>query len=162
MTPWLPLLGMTLVTPLMLLSTQFPLADHSRNAFASVAVAPVVGFIKHVVLGPLLEEIIYRGLLLQLARRYMPTWWAIGLSAALFGATHFLGGPALVVSAVLMAVLFGWIAVRARSLYASFLCHSAFNFSAGFIIAPLFNITEKLRAVPAGERMVNPMTLMPG
>lgn len=157
---WAALLGIALVTPAMLLSSAFPVSGHGRTAFTSVALAPVIGLLKHVLIGPALEEIVYRGLLLQLGRRYLPLGLALAVSSLLFGATHFPGGPVLVVISGLIAVLLGWIAVRARSLYASFACHAAFNFSAGFIVGPLFNIAEKLQAVAPGARISNPMSAL--
>lgn len=159
---WLPLLGIAVLPPAMLLSAAFPVSDHARTAFAGVAVAPGIGFLKHVLLGPILEEIIYRGLLLQLARRYMSTGLAIVLSSVVFGMTHFPGGPALVVGATLLGGMLSCVAVRTRSLYASLLCHAAFNAAIAFILAPLFNVAEKLQAVPAGGRIAAPLTtLMP-
>ena len=157
---WSALLGIALVTPAMLLSSAFPVSGHGRAAFASLTLAPAIGFLKHDLLGPALEEIVYRGLVLQLGRRYLALGFALAFMASVFGATHFPGGPVLMGISGLTALLLGWIAVRTRSLYASFVCHAAFNFSAGFITAPTFNIAEKLQAVPPGARIANPMTTL--
>jgi membrane protease YdiL (CAAX protease family) len=152
---WSLLLGMSLVTPATLLASAFPVRDLARDQLASVGLMPGIAFLKHVVLGPLLEEIVYRGLFLQLARRYLRTAVAVALSSIAFGATHFPGGLPLMLLAGTMGVVLASIALRSGSLYASFLAHAGFNFTAGFIIMPVFDLAARLQSVPPGARMID-------
>lgn len=94
---WSALLGAAAVGPAVLVSSLFPLSNHSRAAFASVALLPAAGILKHVLIGPVLEEFVYRGGLLPLARRYLPLWVAVVGTSGLFGLTHFPAGAAAAV-----------------------------------------------------------------
>jgi len=78
-----------------------------------------------VVVGPLVEEMAFRGVVLP---ALVPRWGergAIWASAVLFGAVH-LSTAAFVPIAVLGAML-GWLRVRYRSLWPSVLGHGTFN-----------------------------------
>src|SRR5215216_672085 len=93
---WSPLLGFALVTPAMMAATFFPLTASDGKQFAQVAAAPFAGFLAHVLFGPAVEELLFRGLMLQLGKRIMPAWVAVVLSAVAFGALHFTLGPSRV------------------------------------------------------------------
>lgn len=81
----------------------------------------VLGVLCMVLLGPLLEELLFRGAIMQeLLRRYRP-WEAILLSGLLFGVTHI--NPAQVVAGCLMGVVLGWIYWKTRSLLPCVLVH---------------------------------------
>jgi membrane protease YdiL (CAAX protease family) len=145
---------------MMLASSFFPLSDHSRSAFTSVMLLPWIGALNHVLIGPLLEEIVYRGGALPLARRYMPVWAAVIATSVLFGATHFAAGSAAVCMATLMGVVFASFAVRFGSILPGLICHMAFNFTAGFIVAPSFDIAARLSEVPPGGSVAGSMGLI--
>ena len=147
------LLGFAAVCPAMMIASLFPVSWLARHQYEAAAAAPLGAILTHVLLGPLLEEIIYRGLLLQLARRYVPTWLAVVLSSGLFAATHFMGGWALVVPVFGMGCVLSWLAMRSHSLYTSFLCHVTFNLTSGFIVAPMFVLAQKLSAVSPGGKI---------
>lgn len=81
----------------------------------------VAGMLCMVLLGPALEEVLFRGAVMQeLMRRYRP-WEAVALSGLLFGVTHI--NPAQVVAGCLMGILLGWIYWRTRSLLPCVLVH---------------------------------------
>jgi membrane protease YdiL (CAAX protease family) len=46
-------------------------------------------FVTVALIGPIFEEIFFRGYLLSVLRRRLSTWWALAVSSALFGAIHF-------------------------------------------------------------------------
>jgi membrane protease YdiL (CAAX protease family) len=84
------------------------------------------------VLAPIFEELVFRGLLLRALLRLMSEGWAIVVSALAFGAVHLLGGnvagtlvamPALVGLGLLAA----WLAVRSGDLSRPILLHVGFN-----------------------------------
>lgn len=87
-------------------------------AFAVVAVIAVL-------VGPVVEELFYRGLLLRAAARRFGTTWAVIGSSVVFGLSHFqvVQFPGLFGFGVVLALL----AVRTGRLGASIAAHVAFN-----------------------------------
>lgn len=80
-----------------------------------------VGILGIAVLGPVLEELLFRGGVTRvLLAKYSPAK-AIFLSALIFGVFHI--NPAQVVSAFLAGLLFAWIYYRTRSLVPCILIH---------------------------------------
>ena len=79
-----------------------------------------------VVVAPLLEEALFRGVILQgLARRRGPraaTLW----TAAFFAFFHFYN-PWQIVPTFFLGLLLGWVVLTTRSLWSSIVLHSAFN-----------------------------------
>jgi hypothetical protein len=106
----------------------------------------------------MLEELVYRGLFLQLARRYLPAWLAIVLSSGIFAVTHLPRGLGTVVVAFPLGCLYAWMVIRSRSLYPGFLCHAMFNFAAMFVLAPLFGIDKKVLALAPNTTVPHPLT----
>ncbi len=79
------------------------------------------------VLGPFLEEMLFRGLVLRgFLDRYSP-WQAIVLSSLLFGILHL--NIWQFVSAFVLGLVLGWMYMRTRSLWPCFLVHSLHNSS---------------------------------
>ncbi|MHB9107729.1 MAG: CPBP family intramembrane glutamic endopeptidase [Armatimonadota bacterium] len=78
-----------------------------------------------VIVAPLTEEALFRGVLLQGFRtRYRP--WAAALwSALLFGLIHL--NPWQFLPAVLLGLFFAWLVLRTRSLLPAILTHAAAN-----------------------------------
>jgi membrane protease YdiL (CAAX protease family) len=90
-----------------------------------------------VVLGPVVEELLYRGLLLRgLARRLPPTV-AVLASALVFALVHVIGdtgaGP-IVPALFALGVLAGWRALETGSLSQPILLHSGFNLVTAILI----------------------------
>jgi membrane protease YdiL (CAAX protease family) len=81
-------------------------------------------------LGPLVEELLFRGLLLSALLRRMKVAWAVSASALLFALIHLPGlqwhGYALPALALLAAAL-AWLRLRSGSLWPSVLAHSVNN-----------------------------------
>lgn len=73
------------------------------------------------VLGPILEELLFRGAITkELLRRYSPAK-AILLSGLIFGIFHL--NPAQIISACLIGFLLAWLYYKTRSLMACILIH---------------------------------------
>lgn len=147
---WCVLLGVGVITPLAL---GIGLLHLPASAAASAAAQqrwlgyfnhPGALFLKAVLIVPLLEEIFYRGLVLQLLRRYCPPWFAIGLSSAFFAATHLGSGYATAVNALVLGGIFAWLVIHTRSLVSSVVCHATVNFAWLFLINPAFGVLEKI------------------
>jgi uncharacterized protein len=86
-----------------------------------------------VVLAPVAEEILYRGLLLRSLSRWMGDGPAVVVSSFVFAAVHLTGidwgvSAALVIAALFaLALLLGTLAVRDHSLSRPILVHAGFN-----------------------------------
>ena len=78
-----------------------------------------------VVLGPVLEELMFRGLVLHVLLRRFSPWVAIVISSALFAAIHL--NPWQASSAFWGGLVLGWIAIKTRSLWPCVICHALFN-----------------------------------
>jgi membrane protease YdiL (CAAX protease family) len=85
-------------------------------------------FVTIAVVAPLLEEILFRGLLQNALSKRVPVWAAIGLSAVIFGAMHmdFYAMPPL----VLMGAIFGVIYHLTGSLRVTIALHMINNAAA--------------------------------
>lgn len=83
------------------------------------------------------EEIFFRGFFFRLTEKWLGTWAALGLSAALFGALH-LGNPNATLLAAVAIMLEAGIMLAAiymitRRLWAAIGLHAAWNFAQGGI-----------------------------
>jgi membrane protease YdiL (CAAX protease family) len=94
------------------------------------------------------EEIIFRGALFRIVEEGLGTWWALAISALLFGAIH-IGNPgATLWSSAAIAIeaglLFGLLYHVARSLPLCMGVHAAWNFAQGAIYGiPVSGSTAK-------------------
>ncbi len=83
------------------------------------------------------EEILFRGVLLRLAERWLGTAWALGLTSVLFGAAHITNPEAGVFGAVAImleaGILMGACYLATRRLWMAFGTHVAWNFVQGGI-----------------------------
>jgi membrane protease YdiL (CAAX protease family) len=96
------------------------LSDRATDAVGVVLLVLIVG-----IGAPIVEEIFYRGLMQRSLVRRFGTRWGIGLTAVIFGASHFqpLQFPALVVFGVVVGIL----AERYGRLGPAIFAHMAFN-----------------------------------
>lgn len=95
------------------------------EAAAGVDSGTLVGFVAVALVAPVVEELIFRGLMLNRLSRAMPGWLAVVLSAATFGVCH--GHPVWFAYAFVLGVVFGWISLQTRSILPSILGHLTFN-----------------------------------
>lgn len=85
----------------------------------------VAGVIAVALVAPVVEEVIFRGLMMNRLSRVMPGWLAVVISAAVFGVCH--GHPIWFAYAFVLGAVFGFIDLRAGSIWPSILGHLAFN-----------------------------------
>ena len=162
---WSTLIGVGLVCPLTIglgfldLYYSAKLAGFSQQRWIGYALDPGALFLKAVLIIPLLEEVFYRGLVLQFLRRYCPLWLAVFVSSAFFGVTHLGNSATNAVFAFVTGGVLAWLFIRTRSLFASIVCHASVNFAWLFLLAPAFGIMEKTLALnPALLPTINPLT----
>ena len=131
---------MLLVPPVLLLVPLALLLDHvamaviyqllpvslwEERAFASMLTGSLPAVIATCVLAPILEEMLFRGVLLRAFLKRYPRWVAISYSALLFGAAHM--NVYQFILAFWLGLLLGWLFERSRSLLPCIALHAAFN-----------------------------------
>ena len=102
-------------------------SDIAANAHIGMRIAllPVV-----VLVGPMVEEVLFRGALLAWLRSHMRDGWAMAVSAIVFGAVHL---PDLgwlwyaVPNLILVGAFCAWLRVRSGSIWPAFIAHAANN-----------------------------------
>jgi uncharacterized protein len=98
--------------------------EHASGVEASLVAFGVV------VLAPLTEELLYRGLLLRALMRRVTPPWAVIVSAAAFGLVHVAGDPGsypVLPALVALGMMSGVLAARRGDLSRSILLHAGFN-----------------------------------
>jgi len=86
---------------------------------------PVGGALLAVVMAPVMEEYVFRGLILRGLLTHYHRWVAIGASAVAFGVVH--GNLRQFFLAVNIGLLFGWWYSRTRSVGPGMIGHAVFN-----------------------------------
>ena len=88
-----------------------------------VQYAAVIGVV--VFLAPLAEEVFFRGFVLQGLLPSLGPWGAVIASAALFSVSH--GAVGLLIPALILGLLLGWLFLRAGSIWACVTAHAFQN-----------------------------------
>lgn len=97
------------------------------------------------IVAPLAEEVICRGIMVTRLERSFPSWVAVIISAAIFGLMHIMaGGVVLVVGAFLMGLIAGIVFVKTKSLYAAIVAHMFANLP-DFVLMALPEVPVGLR-----------------
>jgi membrane protease YdiL (CAAX protease family) len=104
-----------------------PQVDSSLTGWAVVSLV-----VYAVIMAPLAEELVFRGLLFHAVADHRGFWAGAIASAVPFGFIHVIPGPALGVSVLVSAmmingVLWAWIHRRHRNLLVNIVTHAAFN-----------------------------------
>lgn len=102
-----------------------PLSRWEEQAFSSMVAGSLPAVIATCVLAPVLEEMLFRGILLRAFLNQYPRWAAIFYSALLFGAAHMNVYQFLL--ALWLGILLGWLYERSRSLLPCIALHAAVN-----------------------------------
>ncbi len=78
-----------------------------------------------IVLFPVLEEVYFRGLLLNVLRRHMPRWSALLIGALVFSVVHLI--PMVMPYTLVLGLWLGWLRFRYASMLPGMVLHSANN-----------------------------------
>ena len=95
------------------------------------------------VLAPVLEELVFRGLVLKYARQGVGFWTAIILQAILFAGVH--GNPLQSLFTFVMGLLIGYLVLKSDTMLMGIIVHIAFNVSSLFV----GNIIDSATKTPA-------------
>jgi len=106
-----------------------PMSDFFREIFLELGSDQgLFMFLALVIAAPILEELIFRGIILDgLLRIYSPTK-AIVVSSLLFGVTHL--NPWQFIGGALVGGFMGWVYFHTRSVLTTILIHAVFNLTA--------------------------------
>lgn len=120
--------GGCLLVRLMMLTVPFP--EHWTQRYTErvelVQQAPVwLLYLSTVIVAPIAEELVFRGLLYRSLKGGMPRFVAVLLSSALFAVLH--GTIMWMIYTFLLGILLCALYERTRSLWACIACHMAFN-----------------------------------
>lgn len=116
------------VVSLLLSTIPFPeswLDSYTQSAEAVAGGNPILDILATVIIAPLSEEIVFRGLVYRSLKRGMPTVAAILVTSAVFGLLH--GTVVWFVYTSLLSVMLILLYEYTQSLWASILAHTAFN-----------------------------------
>jgi membrane protease YdiL (CAAX protease family) len=92
------------------------------------------------ILFPMLEEIMFRGILFNALRKYCNVNVAIVLQALIFALYHIASTPILFLNALSTGLIIGIIYLYSNSIIASILCHISTNLLGGIIYTILVHI----------------------
>jgi membrane protease YdiL (CAAX protease family) len=107
------------------------IAGQSKSLVDQLAV-----FISVAVAAPVIEEMLFRGMLLSWLTRRMGNWLAIVISAAVFAGVHLLDPNAIAVipGLFLLGMVLAWVALRRGDLSLPIAIHSGINLLAAITI----------------------------
>ncbi len=114
-----------LAVTVMLMAIPESWLESYSEASSGITSGGFVSFLGVAVAAPVVEELIFRGLIMTRLSQAMPGWLAVMLSAAIFGACH--GHPVWFSYAFVIGACFGWIDMRVGSIWPSILAHVVFN-----------------------------------
>lgn len=104
-----------------------------ENLMASLTDDPVVMIITAVIMAPIFEEIIFRGIMLKgMTNNGVAPWKAILISSILFGLIH--GNPWQFVGATLLGCVLGLVYYKTKSLLLPMLLHGFNNLCSAVLI----------------------------
>ena len=123
-------LGLGLTTMLMInfglsLLPESWLEDYAAQSSVLLGGSDLAIFVSTVIMAPLIEELICRGLMLSRLRKGMPDWAAVLVSSLIFGLAH--GQIVWITYAFLLGVVFGVVAVKSESILPGLVMHMVFN-----------------------------------
>ncbi|MCC8141628.1 MAG: CPBP family intramembrane metalloprotease [Lachnospiraceae bacterium] len=90
-----------------------------------------------VILGPVIEEIIFRGLVFGYARKVFPVWLALIFQAALFGIYHW--NLTQGIYAFVIGLFLGYLCLKGPGIRYSIPCHMTINFTSNVLLTYINN-----------------------
>ncbi|MGM9482525.1 lysostaphin resistance A-like protein [Roseateles sp. NT4] len=103
----------------------FPMSAADAAMFERMAAGGWISTLTACLIAPLVEEMLFRGIILRSFLRQYERWPAILGSALLFGLSHM--NIYQCVAASVVGLVIGWLYERTRSLWPGILLHAAYN-----------------------------------
>jgi membrane protease YdiL (CAAX protease family) len=124
------------------ISNLIPMPESVKQVFMDFgSQTGIFAFLLMVIAAPILEELIFRGIILDgLLRKYSPIK-SIFISSFLFGIVHL--NPWQFVTGLIIGIFSGWIYYRTKSLLPSIIIHATANLS-GFILRYFIDIDASM------------------
>ena len=97
----------------------------NENSEMITSASPFLQFITVAIIGPIAEEVLFRGLMLGGLKRTCNRWVAIVATAIVFGLVH--GHPIGIIYASCLGVLMGWMYCKTGSLLTTVIFHIVYN-----------------------------------
>ena len=114
-----------------LVSSQFEIPNNLEEQFQAMA-GTLSGFLGICIVGPIMEEIIMRRVILkEMAKATKSMWWGIIISSALFAIIHI--NPIQIVFAMPAGIFLGWIYCKTGSLLVP-ICIHIINNTISFVL----------------------------
>ena len=110
----------------------------SQNSEMIVSASPFLQFLTVAIVGPIAEEVLFRGLMLGGLKRTCNRWLAIVASALAFGIVH--GHPIGIIYATCLGILLGWIFCKTGSLKSVIIFHMIYN-AMSLIVSEMSDMT---------------------
>ena len=124
------------------LGSLIPIPDSFKETFRTMAgQTGILSFILIVIVAPVLEELIFRGIMLDgLLKKYTPMR-SIMISSLLFGFVHL--NPWQFIAGFVIGIFCGWVYYKTQSLMPAIIIHAAANLS-GFSVRVFADIDSVL------------------
>ena len=103
----------------------FPISSEESSMFAEMMAPGIVPFLSTCVLAPVLEEMLFRGVILRSFLLQYSRTKAILASSLIFGIAHM--NVYQLATAFAIGIVAGWLYERCRSLWPCILLHAAYN-----------------------------------
>ena len=119
-----------------------PMPENFKKAFMVFgSQTGIFAFLLLVIAAPILEELLFRGIILDgLLKKYSP-FVSILISSILFGVAHL--NPWQFVNGLIIGIFSGWVYYRTRSLLPSIIIHASANLS-GFLFRYIVDIDSRM------------------
>lgn len=101
------------------------LAAYAEQANMMVGGPVLLTVFSTMIVAPVVEEVIFRGLMLSRLRKAMPAGWAIAVVSLLFGLAH--GQILWIAYAFILGIILSLVVLKTESLAASICLHMTFN-----------------------------------
>lgn len=135
---------LTLSSVLLIIGTLAPEALESYAEMISasgLADLSLISTIATVVVAPLCEETVFRGLTVKILEKTGWNFWVVNtLQALLFGIYHL--NLVQGIYAFLLGMFLGFVAKKCNSIWGSILAHAAFNFSGTYLVTAVYGTSE--------------------
>lgn len=115
------------IVPITLLVASIATIDYSRLGTAGIALG--VGLLVGTLFIGVSEELLFRGVVLTFMRDRYREWIAATVTAALFGAIHFLAGPVQIVASAIFGYLLYYVRRVSGGIVMPILVHTAWDYS---------------------------------